>query len=67
VDGSLLGWAAHFVVERAWNHLGTKTTLELLLRSRRDLESAHPALAVFCVDQDARVSLDLESGPRIPR
>ncbi|HEX9185686.1 MAG TPA: hypothetical protein VGB87_01355 [Vicinamibacteria bacterium] len=67
VDGSLLGWAAHFVVERAWKHLGTKATLELLLKSRGDLESAHPTLAVFYVGQDARVSLDLESGPRVPR
>jgi hypothetical protein len=67
VDGSLLGWAAHFVVERAWNHLGTKATVELLLRSRRDLEPAHPALALFCVGADARVSLDLEAGPRVSR
>jgi hypothetical protein len=34
VDGSLLGWAAHFIVEQAWAHLGTKATRELLVRTR---------------------------------
>ena len=33
VDESLLGWAAHFIVEQAWNHLGTRATLELLRQS----------------------------------
>jgi hypothetical protein len=67
VDGSLLGWAAHFLVEQAWNHLGTKATLELLRESRDRLTPAHPTLALFEVGEDARVTLDLDSGPRIPR
>jgi len=67
VDASLLGWAAHFLVERAWSHLGTKTTLELLQKSRRDLVSAHPTLRLFEVGRDARVTVDLEPGPRLPR
>jgi hypothetical protein len=67
VDGSLLGWAAHFIVERAWHHLGTKTTRELLRRSRDELSSSHPALALFRVAEDARVTLGLESGPRLTR
>ena len=67
VDGSLLGWAVHFLVERAWNHLGTKATLDLLAASHRDLVPGHPTLALFEVREDARVKLDLESGPRIPR
>jgi hypothetical protein len=67
VDGSLLGWAAHFLVEQAWNHLGTKATLDLLRQSRDRLTPAHPALALFEVGEDARVTLDLDSGPRIPR
>jgi hypothetical protein len=67
VDGSLLGWAAHFLVEKAWNHLGTKATLALLRESREELLPAHATLALFAVGEDARVTLDLESGPRMPR
>lgn len=26
VDGSLLGWAAHFLIEQVWSHLGTGLT-----------------------------------------
>ena len=67
VDGSLLGWAAHFIVERAWNHLGTKATLLVLRQSRDELAPSHPTLVLFGVAEDARVTLDLESGPRLPR
>jgi hypothetical protein len=67
VDGSLLGWAAHFLVEQAWSHLGTKATLELLRQSHQDLAPAHATLAHFGVAEDARVTLDLASGPRLPR
>jgi hypothetical protein len=43
VDGSLLGWAAHFLVEQVWSRLGTTATRELLLRSLGDegLEISH--------------------------
>jgi hypothetical protein len=67
VDASLLGWAAHFLVEQAWNHLGTNETRALLLRSHHDLAPACPTLALFTVGEDARVTLDFEPGPRIPR
>jgi hypothetical protein len=67
VDGSLLGWAAHFLVEQVWNHLGTVATRELLLRTHGELAPSHATLSLFAVGQDARVTLDLESGPRIPR
>jgi hypothetical protein len=67
VDGSLLVWAAHFIVERAWNHLGTRATLELLRQSRDELAATHPSLDLFGVAEDARVTLDLESGPRLTR
>jgi hypothetical protein len=67
VDGSLLGWAAHFIVERAWHHLGTEATLKLLRKSRNALLAGHPTLALFGVTEDARVTLDLEPGPRLPR
>jgi hypothetical protein len=67
VDGSLLGWAAHFLVEKAWSHLGTKATLALLRESRENLLSAHATLGLFAVGEDARVTLDLSSGPRMPR
>ena len=67
VDASLLGWAAHFLVEQAWNHLGTNETRALLLQSHHDLAPACPTLALFTVGEDARVTLEFESGPRIPR
>ena len=40
VDASLLGWAAHFVVEHAWSHLGTTATRELLRRTQRELAAS---------------------------
>ncbi len=67
VDGSLLGWAAHFLVEQVWNHLGTAATRELLLRTHGELAPRHATLSLFAVGPDARVTLDLESGPRLPR
>jgi hypothetical protein len=67
VDGSLLGWAVHFVVEHAWSHLGTTATRELLARTRRDLVGRHPTLALFEVTEDAHVSADLRAGLRLPR
>lgn len=66
VDGSLLGWAAHFLVEQAWGHLGTRATRELLERNR-ELLARHPALDVFEVSEEARVSTRLDAGLRLPR
>ena len=67
VDGSLLGWAAHFVVEQVWSHLGTKATRELLVRTRLDLVGRHPSLVFFEVSGDAHVAANLDAGPRLPR
>ena len=67
VDGSLLGWAAHFVVEQVWSHLGTAATRELLLRTRRDLLGRHPTLVLFDVTEDAQVAANLGAGLRLPR
>ncbi len=67
VDGSLLGWAAHFVVEQAWTHLGTTATRELLARTRRDLLGLHPSLVFFEVSEDAHVAASLGNGLRLPR
>jgi len=67
VDGSLLGWAAHFVVEQAWSHLGTVATRELLVRTRRDLLDRHPSLVFFAVSDDAHVSVSLDAGLRLPK
>lgn len=67
VDGSLLGWAAHFLVEHAWAHLGTPATREILLRSHAELRPGHESLDLFSVGTDARVRLDLSRGARIPK
>ena len=67
VDGSLLGWAAHFVVEQVWSHLGTTATRELLTRTRRDLLGRHPSLVFFEISDDAHVAANLGGGLRLPR
>jgi hypothetical protein len=67
VDGSLLGWAAHFLVEQVWSYLGTTATRELLLRTRRDLLGRHPTLVLFDVTEYAQVTANLEAGLRLPR
>jgi hypothetical protein len=67
VDGSLLGWAAHFVVEQAWAHVGTTATRELLVRTRRDLVGRHPTLVFFDVTENAQVLANLNAGLRLPR
>jgi hypothetical protein len=67
VDGSLLGWAAYFVVEQAWAHVGTTATRELLVRTRRDLVGRHPTLVFFDVTEHAQVSANLGAGLRLPR
>jgi hypothetical protein len=67
VDGSLLGWAAHFVVEQVWSQIGTPATRELLLRTRRDLLGRHPTLVLFDVTDHAQVTASLGAGLRLPR
>jgi hypothetical protein len=67
VDASLLGWAAHFVVEQAWAHLGTTATRELLRRSHAQMLEGRPGLAVFAVSPEARVSVAAAPGDRLPR
>ena len=67
VDGSLLGWAAHFVVEQVWSHLGTTATRELLTRTRRDLLGRHSSLVFFEIGEDAHVATNLGGGLRLPR
>jgi hypothetical protein len=66
VDGSLMAWAAHFLVEASWSHLGTKGTRDLLLRTRRELLGRHPTLVYFEITPDAHVATNLDGGPRLP-
>jgi len=67
VDGTLLGFALHFVVEWAWPHLGTEGTRHLLLGTHAELLDKHPSLNLFRVHGDARVTVDLSGGGRLPR
>ena len=67
VDASLLGWAAHFIVEGAWGHLGTTATRELLRQTRGELLPQHPRLSLFAVGADAHVSSEVIAGARIAR
>ena len=66
VDGSLLAWAAHFVVEQAWSRLGTKGSHDLLTQTRRELLGRHPTLVLFEITRDAHVLTNLDAGPRLP-
>jgi len=66
VDASLLGWAAHFIVENAWGHLGTTATRELLRRTQAALLPTHGQLALFSVGDDAHVAGGVAPGSRIP-
>jgi hypothetical protein len=66
VDGSLLAWAAHFLVELSWAELGTQGTRELLTRTRRETLGDHPTLVYFEVTPDAHVAANLGGGPRLP-
>jgi hypothetical protein len=67
VDSSLLGWAAHFIVESAWKELGTTATRELLRRTLRELARERRSLGFFQVTEDAHVAATLAAGARIPR
>ena len=66
VDGSLLGWAVHFIVEQVWAHLDTGGVRDLLVRTHAELLPLQPALAFFRVEEDAHVHVDLSQGPRLP-
>jgi hypothetical protein len=66
VDGSLLAWAVHFLVQPTWSDVGTDSTRELLTQTRRDLLGLYPSLVLFQVAQDAHVTINLDAGPRLP-
>jgi hypothetical protein len=66
VDGSLLAWAVHFLVQPTWSDVGTERTHELLTQTRRDLLARFPALVLLQVTADAHVTINLEAGPRLP-
>ena len=66
VDGSLLAWAVHFLVEPTWSDIGTERTRELLTRTRRELLGRYPTLVQFEITADAHVKANLEAGLRLP-
>lgn len=66
VDGSLLAWAVHFLVQPTWSDVGTERTYALLTQTRRDLLGRFPALVLMQVTADAHVTINLEGGPRLP-
>ena len=67
VNGSLLGWAVHFLVESTWAHLGTRTVTDLLTRTHAGLIVERPGLSFFRVQEDGRVTVDLSLGGDLPR
>jgi hypothetical protein len=46
--------------------VGTERTRELLIRTRRELLGRYPTLVAFSIAADARVTINLEAGPRLP-
>jgi hypothetical protein len=67
VNGSLLAWAVHFLVERTWAHLGTRSARDLLTRTHAGLLAIHPALSFFSVEENAQVHVELSLGTNLPR
>jgi hypothetical protein len=67
VNGTLLAWAIHFLVERTWTHLGTRTARDLLTRTHAGLLSPHPALSFFGIEENAQVNVDPSLGTNLPR
>jgi hypothetical protein len=67
VDATLLGWAIHFIVERAWAHLGTAATAGLLRRTHHETIASQPLLRFFAVEEKAHVRVDISQGARLPR
>ena len=67
VNGSLLAWAIHFLVEQMWTHLGTRTTRDLLTRTQAGILPLRPALSFFSVEENAQVNVDLSLGTTLPR
>jgi hypothetical protein len=67
VNGSLLGWAVHFLVESTWAHLGTRAVTDLLTRTHAGLIAERPGLSFFRVEKDGHVNVDLSLGPDLPR
>jgi hypothetical protein len=67
VNGALLAWAIHFLVEQTWTHLGTRTARDLLTRTHAGILPMRPALSFFTVEESARVNVDLSLGPTLPR
>jgi hypothetical protein len=66
VNGSLLAWAIHFLVERMWPHLGTRTARDLLTRTHAGILPLRPALSFFSVEENAQVNVDLSLGTTLP-
>jgi hypothetical protein len=65
VDGTLLSWALHFVVEQAWADLGTTVTANLLGRTQSALRRKWPHLSHFRIGDKAQVTFDLSHGPTL--
>jgi hypothetical protein len=66
VNGILLGWAMHFIVEQVWTHLGTAVSTNLLRRTHASLIPRFPVLKLFRVWVEGRVDFDISQGPTLP-
>jgi hypothetical protein len=65
IDGNLLGWAVHSIVEPARSRLGAELTANLLRRSQQELREAHPVLGRFKLDASAQVALELAGSAKL--
>jgi hypothetical protein len=63
LEGPLLAWALHLIVEKVWTALGTNVTRSLLERTRPAVSAEPTAVRWFRVTGDARVETGAGAAP----
>jgi DNA-binding response OmpR family regulator len=63
IEGPLLAWALHLIVEKVWLALGTTVTRSLLERTRRAVATAPAAVEWFRITRDAQVEMGGGAAP----
>jgi CheY-like chemotaxis protein len=65
VEAAVLAWAVSFLAEQVESRFGTATTVALLRRTQRDLQTNHAPLQHFHVAENGRVISDLPAAAEL--